>query len=221
MSNRDNITWFPDGDMFSSHQAVMGIERGLKDREGCWDLLKMMHFAVRHNNIIRLEPNDPTYFYLRVCIIGMDSRKRRKEFPVLIDHCLRTGIISKHEDEEGEYFYFDIIDYLQEKYTPKAHHKKKAAESNEEPNEESLTPFEIPLMRNHIWRCPKSQFEAWQEKYPLLDVGERLEHYGKYYLNHPERRQYKNQIVASLEYYLDEDEKQAERKKFKEASENG
>lgn len=217
MRKEDNIVWFPSGDMFTSHPAVMGIEFGLKDREGCWDLMSLMCFAVKHDNIIRLYPDDPTYECLRVNVLRMDSRKRRKEFPVLIDHCIRNNLISKRSDENGEYLYFNIIDYLQQKYTPKAHYKRTVKENMEELKMDSIPPLAIPLKRNYIWVCPKAQLEAWQEKYPLLDIKERLAHYSEYYLNNPERRQYASRIVASLEYYLDEDEKQAERKKFKEA----
>ena len=123
-------TWFPIGPAFEMHPGIKKIEERLKDDVGCWEITKLAIYACTHDNIIRLEPDDPNYDCLRIDLLGREKRKRKKEFPILIENCLKWELISKHEDEKGEYLYFDIIDYLRKTYKPKTYRK-----NNNEVNE--------------------------------------------------------------------------------------
>lgn len=294
-NNENNIIWFPDGEQFTTHPGVLSIETGLKDREGCWDLKVLMDFAVKNDNIIRLKPNDPNYDYLRIEILRLEKRKRKKEFPILINHCLEAEVLSKHTDEKGEYLYFDIIDHLSKVYTRKAYCKrqKEKAERNVQPNDlpknspkvsekteelsetlskDSKTLPEVhetllvlpetypisqnekssdssaftaidsaeenkkredkkgevgkedipvadptlpyppfPLLNNKIWHCPVSLYGEWKKKYFMVDLDERLQHYSDMYFDNSTKRQYESQIVHALEFYLEADEKKAEK----------
>ena len=289
-------TWFPIGPAFEMHP---GIKKILKDDAGCLEVIRLAIYACSHDNIIRLEPDDPNYDYLRVDLLGREKRKRKKEFPILIENCLKWKIISKHEDEEGEYLYFNVIDDMASQYTRRAFCKKQKekAESKKQPNDlpdkspkvakkseelpETLPrlpktsneihetspelsatypinmyssnanlhstnafadsavaeekekrketevevevgkdanspspaptlPFSFPLRDGRTWTCPEPLLKEWNERYMMLDIGKRLEHYSEYYEKNANKRQYAGQIVASLEHYLDQDEEEAE-----------
>ena len=104
--------WFPDSELFFEYPGVRDIADVLDDRVGFLDLKKLMCYAVRNDNILRLKPNDPNYDYLRVELLEYEEDERKEEFSVLMNHCLKWKMMSKHEDEQGEYLYFHILDYM-------------------------------------------------------------------------------------------------------------
>lgn len=288
--------WYPNGTDFYDNEVVKAITHTLKDREGILDLEELMSKAVLNDNIIRLLPNDPDYCNLRVNVVGLDTRKRRKEFPKLIEFCIERKLITVCHDGEGDYLYFDIIDMLTKGYLPKAYHSKaknstskvkvkvdnsavkgeaKVTESqpltkvevdesatkgelkvnesstlmyssNTEPVDTKASPVDkarfdaekkekmkdkegrvreedmpvadptlpyppFPLLNNKIWHCPVSLYGEWKKKYFMVDLDERLQHYSDMYFDSPTKRQYESQIAHALEFYLEADEKKAEK----------
>ena len=206
--------WYPDGDLLSGHPGFLAIKKVLKDRAGCWDLKELMDYAIKNDNIIRLYPGDKEYNYLRTGILGLEEEERKEEFPILINFCLEEGIISKHPDNYGEYLYFDILDYLGAKYSARTHRgmRREKKKEDEELKINALPTIAILLKDNFIWVCPEAQFKLWQEKYPLLDIKERLAHYSDYYVKHPKRRKSVSEFLQCLDKSLHKDELQVKAK---------